>query len=160
MSSKERNLDLFALLNGLSRNDYDYYQSLSDDEKKEVLPLIVMRWMSGTSDVRQVYFLNELVNQFVFPFYKHKDLLVRLLSICGSGRNTRYQWLKSQSKRKTSSPMVIGVIKEYFGYNTIDAIDALQLLSSDDILDYASQLGRQPDEVSKIKKELKTHGND
>lgn len=155
MSNKQRKLNLFDLLNGLSKKEYEIYNALSEDEKKEAAPLILMRWMSGVSDAKQVYFLNELVNRFVFSCYKHKELLIRLLTICGSGHLTRYQWIKSSTKRKTSYPQSINVIKEYFNYNTVDAIDAFQLLSPEDILDYASQLGRQPDEIAKIKKELK-----
>jgi hypothetical protein len=154
-TTKQRKLDIFALLNGLSKKDIKAYTSLSEDEKKEVMPLVVMRWMSGTSDARQVYFLNELVNPFIFPFYKHKELLVALLSICGPGQSRRYNWNKSLSKKKGSSPVASAVVKEYFGYNTVDANDAIALLSTDDIMDYAQQLGYQSDEITKLKKELK-----
>ena len=154
-ATKQRKLDIFQLLNGLSKKDLEAYHSLSEEEKKEVLPLIVMRWMSGTNDARQVFFLNELVNPFVFPFYKHKDLLVNLLSICGPGSPRRYQWTKALSKKKATKPKSVEVIKQYFGYNTVDANDAFSILSADVIMDYANQLGWQPDEIAKLKKELK-----
>lgn len=154
-TTEKRKLDIFQLLNQLSKNDVSGYHSLSEQEKKEVLPLIVMRWMSGTSDERQIIFLNELVNPFVFPFYKHKDLMVDLLAICGPGQSRRYTWNKALSKKKSSHPKAIEAIKEYFHYNTVDANEAFQLLSPDDILDYAHQLGWQADDISKLKKELK-----
>jgi hypothetical protein len=154
MSATKRKLDLFQLLNGLSRKDFNSYKSLTDEEKKEVLPLIVMRWMSGTTDARQVMFLNELVNPHVFSIHKHKDLLVQLLTICGSGRSQRYTWSKAKTK-KSNTPVAIDVIREYFGYNTSDATDAFHILTSSDIMDYAIQLGKQPDEITKLKKELK-----
>ena len=154
-STNKRKLDIFQLLNGLSKKDLKAYHNLSDEEKKEVLPLIVMRWMSGTDDARQVFFLNELVNPFVFPFYKHKELLVDLLSICGPGSSRRYQWNKALSKKKANKPKSVEVIKQYFGYNTVDANDAVSILSADTIMDYANQLGWLTDEISKLKKELK-----
>lgn len=153
--NKSHKLDIFQLLNGLSKKDLKAYHSLSEQEKKEVLPLIVMRWMSGTDDARQVFFLNELVNPFVFPFYKHKELLVDLLSICGPGSPTRYQWKKALSKKKANRPKCTQIVKAYFGYNTVDANEAVEILSADVIMDYAIQLGWQPDEISKLKKELK-----
>lgn len=154
-ANEERKLDIFQLLNGLSKGDVSVYHSLSDQEKKEVLPLIVMRWMSGTIDERQIVFLNELVNPFVFPFYKHKDLLVDLLAVCGPGTSRRYTWNKALSKKKSAHPKAVEVIKQYFHYNTVGANEALGILSADDIVDYAQQLGWQPDDISKLKKELK-----
>lgn len=154
-TAKQRKLDIFQLLNGLSKKDVEAYHRLSDEEKKEVLPLIVMRWMSGTPDARQVIFLNELVNPFVFPFYKHKDLLIDLLAICGPGSSKRYVWNKALSKKKANHTKATECIKQYFGYNTVDANDAVEILSADTILDYAQQLGWQADDISKLKKELK-----
>lgn len=151
----DRKLDLFQLLNGLSRKDFNSYKSLTEEEKKEVLPLIVMRWMSGTTDARQIVFLNELVNPFVFSTHKHKDLLVQLLSICGSGRGQRYTWNKAKSKKKSANPIATEVVKEYFGYNTTDAADAIRILSADDVMGYAIELGRQSEDITKLKKELK-----
>jgi len=155
MSATNRKLDLFQLLNGLSRKNLDSYASLSEEEKKEVLPLIIMRWMSGTSDARQIMYLNELVNPYVFSMHKHKDLFVSLLTVCGSGKSQRYTWNKAKSKKKSATPIAMSVVQQYFGYNATDAIDALVVLSASDVLDYAIQLGLQSDEMSKLKKELK-----
>ena len=45
---------------------------------------------------------------------------------------------------------------DHFDYNTTDAIEVLPMISNDDILSFAEQLGKQPPEISAIKKELKT----
>lgn len=154
--AKEYKLDLFNFLNNISRKNEKFYRTLSEEEIKEISPLIIMRWLSGTKDARQIYFLNELVNPFVFTLGNHKELLVDLMTLCTSGRQQRYNFNKAKTKKTTKAPKTVEVIKEYFQYNMIDALEVMPMLSNDDIISFAEQLGRQPPEITAIKKELKT----
>ena len=155
--AKQYKLDLFnEVLPNLSRKNEKFYKSLTEEQAKEISPLILMRWMSGTNDARQIYFLNELVNPFVFTLGKHKELLVDLITLCASGREQRYKFNKVKSKKISKTPKTVNIIKEFFDYNTIDALEVLPIISNDDILSFAEQLGSQPPEISAIKKELKT----
>lgn len=52
-------------------------------------------------------------------------------------------------------PLTIAVVREYFTYSSIEAGEALPLLDDDAVINCAEQLGRQPDELKQIKKELK-----
>jgi hypothetical protein len=156
MTQKKHKLDIFQTLNHISKKDRNFFRDLTDEEKKAFQPLIVMRWLTGTNDARQVYFINELVNPFVFSMYNHKELIYYLMTTCTSGKNQRYNWTKSSSKKSSSTPLSVSVIKDYFNYSTMHAIEALPMLSNDDILEYAEQLGRQKEDITKIKKELKT----
>jgi len=154
--AKQYKLDLFNFLSNVSRKNEKFYKTLSEEEIKEISPLITMRWLSGTNDARQIYFLNELVNPFVFTLSKHKELLVDLMTLCGSGHDQRYKFIKAKSKKTSKTPKVVEVIKNFFDYNTVDAMEVLPMISNDDILSFAEQLGRQPPEIAAIKKELKT----
>lgn len=149
-----RKLDLFKFLKDLSLKKKDCYMSLPDDEKKEVSPYVIARFLSGTNDMRQVYFLNEIVNPYTFSLQKHKELLTMLMTICTPGRVVRYNWLK-QAKKTSTTPKLNGLVREYFGYNSSDAGDAIPLLSNEDLLSYAEQLGYQKQDIAIIKKELK-----
>lgn len=153
--AKERALNLFDALGKISTKQRKYYETLSEEERKEFLPVVLMRWLSGTSDARQIYFINEIVNPFVYSLHKHKELLAALMSVSTSGVSQRYSWLKANSKKSTNTPVIVELIKEYYRYTTSQAIDVLPLLEEADILGYASELGRQPDEIAKIKKEMK-----
>lgn len=153
-------LDIFQVLNNVSKKNINYYSSLSEEQQKALQPFVVLRWLTGTRDARQVYFLNELVNPFVFSMPNHKQLLYFLLTTATSGKQQRYTWAKSLTKKTSSTPIILGVVKSYFKYNTTDAVEAMVLLTNEDILSCAEQLGYQPDEITKIKKELKNrHGN-
>jgi len=155
--AKQYKLDLFkTVLPNLSRKNEQFYKTLSEEETKEIVPLVLMRWMTGTNDARQIYFLNELANPFIFSLGKHKELLVDLITICASGREQRYKFNKVKSKKTSKTPNVVNVIKDFFSYNTIDALEVLSLISNDDIISFAEQLGRQPPEITIIKRELKS----
>lgn len=155
MAKPKYKLDIFSVLGNISKKNTKYYSNLSDEEKKGILPIVLMRWMTGTTSERQIYFINELVNPFVFSLHNHKELLVQLLTICAPGKSKRYIWKKAPSNKTTATPETVKIIKQYYSYNSRDAIDAIPLLSKEDILELADELGVQKDIITKIKKELR-----
>lgn len=158
MTAEKYKIDIFKILERLSVKDVKYFENLGEEELKSIQPLVLMRWLSGTQEARQVYFLNELVNPMVFSLGKHKQLLLKLLTICTSGKTRRYTWSKARGRATSNTPKALAVIKEYYGYNTLHAIDALKLLSNQQILEIAEFLGTQPAEIKEINKELKGRG--
>jgi hypothetical protein len=155
VAQKEYKLDVFQVLGQADKKNSFFCADLTEEEQKSFVPFVTMRWLSGTYSAYQIVFINELVNPFVFSLGTHKDLLYKLMTLCTTGKTQRYKWNKTISKKVSSKPHTISVIKEYLGYNTLNAIDAAKLLSEDDILDMAEKLGRQKDEMSKLKAELK-----
>jgi hypothetical protein len=153
-------LDIFRVLNAANSKDVNFFRNLTEEEQKAFLPFLIVRWMSGTSDARQVYFINELMNSFTFSLQQHKELLWQLITICNSGRSQRYVWNKLPAKSTPSHPIAAKAVMEYFGYSTRDANEALLVLSRDEVLEMAEELAFQPDEIAKIKKELKGSGDD
>lgn len=153
--SKKRALDLFALLDNISRKNVAAYDRLTDEELREFQPFVIMRWLTGTKSARQVFYLNTLLNPFVWTLPKHKKLLYYLLTSSTDGKPQRYTWTKVQSKKISSRPSSVEVIKSHFGYSTSHAIDALKVLSVDDVIEYANELGYQKEDIAKIKKEWK-----
>jgi len=149
----DRKLNLFELLGAISEKNTGYYQNLTDEELKELQPFVIMRWLTGTSSKRQVYLLNAVVNPFVFDLGQHKQLLFYLLTLC-TQHAQRYNWIKPPSSKRLGK-LAVTVLCDYFKYTKRQAIDAAKLLQSEDILDYAEQLGWQKEEIAKLKKELK-----
>lgn len=146
--------NIFDVLNNINKKQQTF-SDLTLEEQKALQPLVIMRWMTGSDDARQIVFLNELVNPFVFPLGKHKRLLINLLNISSSGINQRYKWKKNISKKTPSHINIVRVISDFFGYSTKDSVEVLPLLHDNDIISFAEQLGRQPKEIKEIKKELK-----
>ncbi len=156
--AKKYKIDLFnQVLPSLDQKSVKFYNNYTDEEKKEIQPLVLMQWLTGANNPKQIYFLNELVNPFVFPLQKHKGLLVNLLSICGTGKAAnRYKYIRKQNKKSNASPKSISVLAEYFGYSKKQSRESLPLLTNEDIISFAEQLGLQKPELTAIKKELRT----
>ena len=155
---KKHKFNIFDVLGKINKKNTKFFRAMPQEEQKAIAPVVLMRWMSGTTDARQIFFLNEAVNPYVFPLAKHPELLIDLMTICAPGQFKKYKWHKSLNKRSSSTPTAVSVIRNYFEYSQREAQDSLPLLSNDDILDYAEQLGYQKDEITKLKKELKSRG--
>lgn len=154
----ERKLDIFEVLAQADLKSRSFYQSLSEEQQKDLQPYVVTRWLSGTSSARQVVFINELVNPFLFVNHiqkNHKHLLWQLMTIATSGKKQRYVWNKLLSRATSSKPTSAKLIASYYGYSMKEANEALLCLSGDDVLDLAVDVGLQPDDLAKIRKEYK-----
>ena len=161
-AKKEYKLELWPLLRNISTKNVGYFDTLSEESVKEFQPLVLQRWLTGCPDgkmttARQIYFLNELVNPYVFVLgNKHKKLIYDLMTMSTSGRDCRYKYVKAKAKRTTNMPKTVAIIKELYGYNNKDANDAIPLISDEYIISAAEQLGKQDAEIKELKKELKT----
>jgi hypothetical protein len=146
-------LDIFKVLGELSSGDHMVYRRLSDDEKKGFAPLVIMRWMTGTSDERQIMAINTFANKVIFPLGKHPELLSMLLASCSSKVSRRYQWLGIKSSKKKS--LSRQVVQDYFDYSSLEMRKMTVLPPAEEIVEMAEALGWQKDEMAKLKKELK-----
>ena len=147
-------LDIFDLLRRINDpNSKDIYLTLSEEQQKAISPLVVMRWLSGTKDQRQIIALNTFANKFIFPLAKHPHLQMQLLQACSSKTNGRGSWLGIKGGVKTN--LRNEVLADYFDYS-INEIRALTVFPSDEeIVMMAEELGWQKDEIAKLKKEQK-----
>jgi hypothetical protein len=101
-------LDIKRELNAVDKKIYDFYDKLSDEEKKEFSPYVLMRYVSnvqGDSDI-QAWFVemtNELVNKNHWDLSKnHKGLLWKLFAASGAGVPCYHPYLKANSKEKAN----------------------------------------------------------
>jgi hypothetical protein len=147
----QHKLDIFKTLKNINSKNANYWDELTDEEKKGFYPIVIIQWMSGTKDPAQIYFLNCFVNQYIFQFYKHPELLYHLMCVCSAGTKERPVWRKK--KKSSKFPKSVLVIQRYFGYNKRHAEDALKCLSGNDIMEFAEELGYQKEELKLLKKE-------
>lgn len=147
-------LDIFYVLDRVNAKDYGAYANWSEEEQKAFQPFVAMKWMLGTDNKKVVVRLNTRANPYVFTLGAHKELLYKLLCAVGTGKTVRYSWIKTATKAPTANA-TLGVIQEYYQFSLRHAKDALPLLSKDEVLEMAQWLGRETDELTKIKNEFK-----
>jgi hypothetical protein len=150
---KSFKLDIFKVIEKLNKGDLHIWETLSEEEQKGFGAYIITRWMSGTTDMMQIMLINELVNPIIFNLGKHPELLCKMLACCGTKSYRKFNWVADSKTNKVSSG-AISVLKETYNYSTREAQQMVHLLSKDDIIELAENLGMQKEEITKLKKEL------
>lgn len=107
----ENKLDISYELAMLDTKNRDFYDSLTDEEKKKFSPFLMIRWgtsITGSVDAQayQLYTVNENLNRNFFDIStkEHKKLQWLLASTVspGAGRQ-QYRWLGAKKKDKTNN---------------------------------------------------------
>jgi hypothetical protein len=101
-------LDIKRELNAVDRKVYDFYETLTDEEKKVFSPYILMRYVSNVQGDRDIqeWFLemtNEMVNKHHWVLSKnHKNLLWKLFAATGAGVNCYHPYMAAGKKEKAN----------------------------------------------------------
>ena len=91
---------VFDILAKLDEKDRDWLFSLEyADDEKQIIPLLLARWLSGSKDEQSTIILNEFANPYIFRLFQHKQLLTALLMTATSGRKQRYVYPKQPKSR-------------------------------------------------------------
>ena len=113
--AKEYKNNIIDVLKHIENKDYDYFDSLTEEQKKELQPYILMRWMATVKEeqLHQYYTLavNELVNINFWDLSKYKDLQFKLLCAVGQKEKVFHQWLASS---KSSKDKDLNDLKPFF----------------------------------------------
>lgn len=99
-------LDIKRELAGVDQKNYNFYDNLTDGEKKVFSPYVLMRFSSnvqGGQDIQEwfVEMTNELVNKDHWTLSKnHKALLWKLFAATGAGVSLYHPYLAQGKKEK------------------------------------------------------------
>lgn len=101
-------LDIKRELRAVDTRDYEFYDNLTDEEKKAFSPYILMRYtanVQGDKDLQE-WFLettNEYVNKHHWTLSKnHKPLLWKLFAATGVGQTMYHPYLAAGKKGKAN----------------------------------------------------------
>jgi len=101
-------LDIKRELNAVDQKIYNFYDNLTDEERKAFSPYILMRYTSnvqGDADLQE-WFLemtNEMVNKNYSLISKdHKALMWKLFAVTGVGSNCYHPYLAAGKKEKAN----------------------------------------------------------
>jgi hypothetical protein len=110
-------LDIFKTLEQIDKRNYEFYNSLDDDERKGFQPFVIMRWMSVAQDQNglHLYYLhvtNQLVNKNLWDLSAHPELVWSQMAACGVGTRKNHKWIKGPSRASRSK--IDEVLKRHF----------------------------------------------
>lgn len=145
-----RTVNIFDVLKQIDLHKEDYYDNMVESDQKQLHPLVMTRWLSGTSDPAVIQMLNATVNKYNFSLANHKPLLMRMLLLVSSGRSRRYQWLAKN--KETSNSKFIKVLRQYYQCSEREATEYVSMHSREEMAEMARYVGWQDDEIKALLK--------
>ncbi|BDR25829.1 hypothetical protein RVBP17_1280 [Pseudomonas phage sp. 30-3] len=152
--AEESILPLWMELQALDYNDRDFYDKLTDEQKKVFSSWIIMRYSSniiGDNADWGLIMTNDIVNVDFSLMYKHPKLQWMLLSLCGTGRKEQRKWI-APNKKKKKNPRKEFIFKIHPNAKD-DEIDMLADLYTDaELKDIMLSYGYEDKEIKDILK--------
>ena len=141
MAEKTYNNNIFSIITNLDKKNYNFFNSLTDVQYKELQPYILLRWMSvlNNGDGEEYIKKTNKINELVFNLSNHKNLALNLLCTCGNGKWAKHAWIALPKGIKVNKD--IEVVKKFYGYNDDEWKIKSQSLNKDDVNDVLKYLG-------------------
>ena len=142
--AKQYKNDIFEVLKQIDNKNYQYYESLSVEQQKEIQPYTLLRWLSSLAGNEQDHIkytleTNEKVNKRFWELSKYKDLQWKLLCSCGSKKFIRHQWIPMS---KTNKDKNYNMLRKFYSNLNDDEFEMkYREMTSNDIKDVQKFLG-------------------
>ena len=142
-------MDKLHIANEMScfdRKDRNFYNSLTDEERKKFSNYLMIRWGSaviGSKDLQEFYLIscNERLNKHFFNINKHPQLQWLCATSVSPGLGAqRHQWIAP--KKKASGGNIKKQLAELFPHLKDDELEVMaQINTKKDIDAYLHKLG-------------------
>jgi hypothetical protein len=139
-ASTNLNSDKLSIRNEMSRldlKDRDFYDSLTDEERKKFSPYLMIRWgsaVNGSADLQKFYVIsvNERLNKHFFAVNRHPKLQWLMATTVSPGLGTQtHNWIAPKKKEGSNSARRKFLADVYPNLKSSD-IDVLNLIMTDD----------------------------
>ena len=123
------------------RKDRDFYDNLTDEERKKFSTFLMIRYGSsvlGSRDLQEFYVIscNERLNKHFFALHKHPKLQWLMATAVSPGLGTfRHQWIAPKKKEAGPAGSVKKQLAELFPNMKQDEIDLLAEITTKKELD-------------------------
>ena len=139
----------------VDKKDKQYYNNLTDDQKKAFSAWMMMRYASSVQGGVQekshyIYMVNELVNKNFSDISKHPELQWLLLSACGNGSVQYHPYLKPPNSRKKKDKVAEFISTLYPHYKNDEIELFVELNTKDELKQVAIDSGCTDKEVKEI----------
>ena len=131
------------------RKNRDFYDSLTDEERKKFSNYLMIRWgssVAGSRDLQEFYVVatNERLNKHFFAVNQHPRLQWLMATSVSPGMGThRHQWIAPKKKESGDSSQIKRRLLELFpNMKTDDVVTWSRLLDRKDLDSYERDHGR------------------
>ena len=123
------------------RKDRDFYDNLTEEERKKFSNFLMIRWGSsvqGSQDLQEFYVIscNERLNKHFFAINKHPKLQWLCATTVSPGLGTfRHQWIAPKKKEGSGNSAIRKQLAELFPTMKHDELDLLAKITTKKELD-------------------------
>jgi hypothetical protein len=152
----EDKLSIKSEMSAFDRKNREFYDSLTDEEKKKFSPYLMIRYgatVTGNADLQAYYLMscNERLNKHFFDINtaQHKKLQWLLATTVSPGMGNQYhQWIAP--KKKTTDNKSIKFLREMHPHLKEEDLKLLsEINDKDDLKEYARGLGWADKDIKK-----------
>ena len=140
-------LDIFNEMKQFDNKNRDFYDSLTDEEKRKFSSYLMIRWGSsvqGDRDLQEFYLVatNERLNKHFFNLHKHPKLQWLVATTVSPGMGTfRHNWI-STKKKEPGANSIKKQLAELYPHMKDDEIELMsQINTKKDVDEYLKKLG-------------------
>ncbi len=144
--AKEHVLDVFWVLGELDRKNYGLWDQLTEEQRKEISPYMLLRWLAGCDEPEQLVRLGDVAALCIFELGQQKELLLKLLTACTVGGSKRYQWANFKGASKKTKALEL--IAKVYNMPMRHAEDIASLFSPDELKELALREGTKKYDLS------------
>lgn len=139
--------DLFEALSAIDRKDYDYYDRLTDEQKKKFNPFMLLKWMSAVKAVPaiqqfHVLSVNEFANKYTFNEAVGKHPKLQWLMLCASGLGNGKQFHQYIKTKDIKDDETLKFLLVTYPESKLSDLQALaKLITEQEIEKYLDDIG-------------------
>jgi len=146
-------IPLKEIMAAIDKKDRDFYNRLSNEQKKAFSAWMMMRYCSsvqGRDAANYIYMTNELVNFQFSEVSKHPELQWLLLSACGVGKIQFHPYLKPPNARKKKNKITEFVYELFPHMKAEDTQNLIDINTIEDIKQLAVEHGYDDKSIKEI----------
>lgn len=143
-------IPLNKILPALDAKDREFYDNLTDEEKKAFSGYLMLRYCSavrGDPDFEHYYIMstNECANKHMFDLAKHPKLQWLMLTAASPGFGKQnHVWLKQKPKPKNATgPLIKQLMELYPAMKEDDIVTLSNFVTAKDIKEYLKDRGEE-----------------
>ena len=150
--------NIFDILNHIDYHDYNYFDSLSEEQQKDFTPFLILRWLSCSSDQSGMHMYHLLttsqMNKNLWKISNEKKLCYMLFASTGLNRKCYHKWIKLTNKQSNNNSLskLEKEIQTLFDVNDIEAKIIVKEMGLAKCMDFLKQNGYSDKEIKLLLK--------